>query len=214
MFLWLGAGVLFAILWASASTATKIALNTAQPLVIAEVRFGIAAGIMLLWSHLIRRNRLPHGKEWKQLSIYGLFNITIYLGLYVVAMQTVTAGIGALAVATNPVMITFLSFFFSKKKLTLSVLSAIIFGVLGVIIAAWPLFTEATVTTEGLLILLLSMLSYSVGAIYFSVKNWHGLTLFTINGWQTLIGGLLLLPVAALYYDPSMNLLNTAFWGV
>lgn len=110
---WLAAGILFAALWASASTATKIGLGAAQPLVIALVRFGIAAAIMLFVSHIISRHRLPAGTEWKQLIIYGLLNITIYLGFYVVAMQTVTAGIGSLAVATNPVFIT------TKKVITL-----------------------------------------------------------------------------------------------
>src|SRR5687768_2544200 len=102
-FKWLAAGTLFAALWASAATATKIGLSVGQPLVVAVVRFAVAAFIMLVIAHLIRRSRLPQKKEWKQLAVYGLFNITIYLGFYVVAMQTVSAGIGSLAIATNPV---------------------------------------------------------------------------------------------------------------
>ena len=61
---WLVAGTLFAALWASAATATKIGLTVAQPLVIAVVRFGMAAIIMLVIAHLIKRSRLPLGKEW------------------------------------------------------------------------------------------------------------------------------------------------------
>lgn len=209
---WIVAGVLFAILWASAATATKLGLTTSQPLIIAEMRFGIAAAIMLVYTHIFRGNRLPVGKEWIQLTIYGLLNITIYLGFYVIAMQSVTAGIGALAIATNPVMISFLSVFFLKKRLTGSIIAALLLGTAGVWCAAWPLLGQASVTTTGLLILLFSMLSYSVGAIYFSAKEWHGLPLFTINGWQTLIGGLLLLPFAVYHYDPQLNHLNTTFW--
>lgn len=210
---WIAAGILFAILWASASTATKIGLAIAQPLMIAVVRFGVASTIMLTWSHIVKGNRLPQKKEWKQLTVYGLLNITVYLGFYVIAMQTVTAGIGALAVATNPVMISFLSVFFLKKKLTLPVVLAIALGVVGVGCASWPLLGEATVTTKGLLILLFSMLSYSVGAIYFSAQEWNNLPLFTINGWQTLIGGLLLLPVALFFYSKPLNHFNKTFWS-
>ena len=47
--------------------------------------------------------------------IYGFLNITIYLGLYVIAMQNITAGIGALAIASNPVFISSLSVFFKKE---------------------------------------------------------------------------------------------------
>ncbi|MBK6936152.1 MAG: DMT family transporter [Chitinophagaceae bacterium] len=209
---WLAAGILFAALWGSASTATKLGLTVAQPLVISIVRFGIAAAIMLLVSHGIRKQRLPRGKEWKQITIYGLLNITIYLGCYVVAMQKVTAGIGALAVATNPVFISFLSVFFLKKELTSSLIISLTICSAGVICASWPLFADATVTAAGLLILLFSMLSYSVAAIYFSSQSWSGLSLFTINGWQTLLGGLFLLPVMVFFYEPSANHFETNFW--
>lgn len=210
---WLVAGTLFAALWASAATATKIGLTVAQPLVIAVVRFGMAAIIMLVIAHLIKRSRLPVKKEWKQIAVYGLLNITIYLGFYVIAMQTVSAGIGALAIATNPVYISFLSMFFLKKKLTAPVILSILVCMIGVIGAAWPLFDDATVTTKGLLILLFSMLSYSIAAIYFSAREWNGLSLFTINGWQTLLGGLFLLPFTLLLYKSDANYFDKTFWS-
>lgn len=209
---WIIAGVLFALLWASASTATKIGLAAAQPLVIAEMRFVIAALLMLLFSHLIKKQRLPSGKEWKYVTVYGLLNITVYLGCYATAMQQVTAGVGALAVATNPLFISFLSAIFLNKKLQSSVVTAILLGTSGVIIASWPLLKQAFVTAPGLLLLLFSMLSYSAGAIYFSSKKWNNLDLITINGWQTLIGGLLLLPFTIIFYHNAYNHFTRTFW--
>lgn len=209
---WLVAGTLFAALWASAATATKVGLLESQPLVIAVVRFGMGAFIMLFIAHIVKRYRLPQKNEWQQIAVYGLLNITIYLGFYVIAMQTVSAGIGSLAIATNPVYISFLSVFFLKQKLTNAVILAIIICMIGVVCAAWPLFKDATVTTSGLLILLFSMLSYSVGAIYFSSKQWNGLSLFTINGWQTLLGGLFLLPFTLFFYKDQDNHFNKTFW--
>ena len=211
---WLFAGIMFAFLWASASTATKIGLAVAQPLVIAVVRFGIAAMIMLVTVHLFMGKRMPSGKEWGMLAMYGLLNITIYLGSYVIAMQHVTAGIGSLSIASNPVFISFLSVFFLNKKMSFSICIAIFLGTCGVTIAAWPLFNQASVTTSGLIILFFSMLSYSAGAIYFSTRNWNGLDLLTINAWQTFIGGLLLLPVALFFYDTTANHFNLQFWYV
>jgi probable blue pigment (indigoidine) exporter len=209
---WLVAGTLFAALWASASTATKVGLTVAQPLVIAVIRFGMAAAIILFIAHVLKKQRLPGGKEWKQIAIYGLLNITIYLGFYVVAMQTVTAGIGALALGTNPVFISFLSVVFLRKKLTLPLILSLIVCTAGVVCAAWPLFADAAVTTKGLLILLFSMLSYSVAAIYFSSREWSGLSLTTINGWQTLLGGLFLLPFTLFFYKGEDNQYDKTFW--
>lgn len=209
---WIIAGLLFSILWASASTATKIGLSTAQPLVIAMVRFAIAAALMLFISHGILGNRLPAGKEWRQLAIYGLLNISIYLGCYVIAMGQVTAGIGSLAIATNPVFISFLSVILFRKPLPVKSIVALVICSAGVLCAAWPLLSEASVTIPGLLILLFGMLSYSLASIYFAAQRWNNLHLFTINGWQTLLGGLFLLPVTSCYYEHSANHFNLSFW--
>lgn len=209
---WFVAGFFFAVLWASASTATKIGLTVAQPLVIAVVRFGTAALVLLFVAHLLKKTRLPAGKEWKQLAAYGFLNITIYLGLYVIAMQTVTAGIGTLAVASNPVFMSFLSVFFLKKPLKKNLVISIVVCTLGVLCAAWPLMGTAAVEAKGLLLLFVSMFSYSAGAIYFSAKQWNGLSLLTINGWQTFFGGIFLLPFAFLFYHPSANDFNLTYW--
>jgi probable blue pigment (indigoidine) exporter len=209
---WVLGGTLFAVLWASASTATKIGLTVVQPLVLAEVRFAVASFIMLFIAHIILGQRLPTKSEWKQLVVYGLLNISIYLGLYVVAMKDITAGIGALGVGTNPVFISFLGIFFLKKKLHYTIIFSLIVCTLGVVCASWPLLGNATVNIKGLIILLVSMLSYSIGALYFSSKQWNGLSLLTINGWQTIIGGLLLLPFTIFFYKSQANQFNNRFW--
>lgn len=204
--------MVFAFLWASASTATKIALQSSQPLVIAQVRFAVAGIVMLIFVHVFRKQKLPRGVEWKQITIYGLLNITIYLGCYVIAMQHVTAGVGALAIATNPLFISFFSVFFLKQKLKFKIIVALLLGTVGVIIASWPLLEDTSVTTSGLFLLLFSMLSYSAGAIYFSSKKWNNLSIVTINGWQTTIGGILLLPFTIAGYKSSSNHFDFKFW--
>lgn len=204
---------MFALLWSSASTATKIALESSQPLVIAQVRFAVAAILMLLVTHLLFKQKLPKGAEWKQIVIYGFLNITLYLGCYVIAMQHVTAGVGTLAVATNPLFISFFSIFFLKKKLKSEIFVALLLGTSGVVIASWPLLENASVTISGLLLLLFSMLSYSAGAIYFSSKDWGNLNIVTINGWQTAIGGILLVPFTLWEYNGTQNHFDVKFWG-
>lgn len=210
---WIAAGLLFSIFWGSASTATKLGLAVGQPLVISIVRFAVAASIMLGYTHLIRRNRLPRGAEWKAIAIYGLLNISVYLGLYVIAMREVTASIGALATATNPLLISLMSVFFLNKKLTWKLAVSLIICMTGVFCAAWPHLGDAEVTVMGLAILLSCMISYSLAAIYISGKKFDNLSLITINGWQTLLGGLFLLPVALFFYKPELNHFNTKLWG-
>lgn len=205
-------GIAFAVLWASASTATKIGLNSAQPFVISIFRFIIAGAIMLFISHLVMRNRMPAKKEWIQISIYGVLNISFYLGLYVIAMQQVSAGLGSLAVATNPVFIALISAIWLSHKIKIQNILSLILCFVGVILASYPLLQNSYVTLTGILILLASMIAYSLGTVYFSRTNWNGLHIVTINGWQTIIGGFFLLPVLVATYRPNQNIFDTQFW--
>lgn len=205
-------GLVFAFLWASASTATKIGLESAQPFVIAFVRFLIAGTIMIFITHIIMKNRFPSKQEWKQIMIYGVLNITAYLGFFVVAMQNVSAGFGSLAVATNPVLIALLASMFFGYKLRISVIISLFICFAGVSIVAYPLMQSSLTTVGGILFMAASMISYSVGTIYYSKQNWNGLHILTINGWQTLLGGAFLLPILIYTYDGAQNEYNTVFW--
>jgi len=208
-----GAGLLFAVLWASASAATKIGLESAQPFMIAIARFGVAAVVMLLLAHLVLRKRLPAGKEWQQLSIYGLLNITIYLGLYVIAMQYVSAGLATLAIAVNPVFISLIAAVWFKQPVDRITFVSLALCMAGILVAAYPLLLDSYATPGGLALLLTSMLSYSAGALYFSQKKWNDLHILTINGWQTLLGGIFLLPFVIIFYEPDRNLYDGKWLG-
>lgn len=205
-------GLLFSFLWSSAAAATKIGLEFAQPFVIAFIRFLIAGSIMLLVSHIFMSKRIPKGKEWKQIIIYGALNITAYLGFYVIAMQNVSAGFGSLAVATNPVFIALLASLFFGYKLRLGAVVSMLICFVGVGIVAYPLMQSNLTTLEGILFMAASMISYSIGTLYYSRQKWDGLHILTINGWQTLLGGALLLPFLLYTYDGSENMYNAAFW--
>ncbi len=199
------AGITFAILWSSASTATKIGLNYAQPFVISIARFFLAGFLMLVITHVFLKQKLPHGEYWKKLAIYGLLNISIYLGIYIVAMQHASAGIGSLAIATNPVFISLISALYLKEKISRSAIFSLLICITGIIIAAYPMLQTSYVTATGLILLFVSMASYSISALYYSRQSWGGMHILTINGWQTLFGGILLLPIFFLTYEQGKN---------
>lgn len=208
------AGMVFAILWASASAATKVGLLSAQPFIIAIARFAVAATVMLVITHLVMGQPLPAGRHlWKRLAVYGFLNVGLYLGLYVVAMQEVSAGLGALFVATNPVIIAVMGALWYKQPMGGSTVVSFILCIAGMLLASYPLLGESYATPRGLTVLFLSMLSYSAGSIYFAKQDWGRLHILTINGWQTLIGGLCVLPFAWFFYDCTANVFDGKFWG-
>jgi probable blue pigment (indigoidine) exporter len=206
-------GLLFSMLWASASVAGKIGMQSVEPLLLFDVRFMFAGVLMLLYAHLFTRNKLPKSSDWKQLTLFGLLNTTLYLGLYIIALKQVSAGIGSLALATNPLMISVLTAVWTGRKVKRIQWLSIALGMIGVIIATYPLLENSTATVQGLGLMLLSMLCYSAGVIYFAETKWQ-LPSIVINGWQVFIGGILLLPFSYLMHHPNtINHFDARFWA-
>jgi probable blue pigment (indigoidine) exporter len=206
-------GLVFASLWASASVATKYSLlSCPSPLIISNIRFFIAGILMLLGAHLGYQYPLPKRSDWQPFVIYGLLNVTIYLGAFVMAMKEVSAGVGTLAVGTNPLIISLLSAIFYQKKIERNIVVGLLLGIIGVGIATYTPLLEATVTMRGILILMGSMLSYSLGTIYFSSREWTQPRL-VINGWQVFLGGVFLLPLTFLFSDFKTVNPDFHFWG-
>ncbi len=206
-------GLPFAAIWASASVASKLGLASAEPFTISFIRFSIAGILMVFVSHVLLRKALPKSSQWKQLAIYGLLNISLYLGLFIIAIGEVSAGLGSLAVAINPVIITVALAIWDKKKLPFLRVFSLIIGITGVTVCAYPLIIGSHASVRGLLILFLSMSVYSIGTIYFQKNKWNGLDILTINGWQTLFGALFTLPVLLLTWDGHQNKFDFGFWS-
>ncbi len=208
-------GLLFSILWASASVATKFGVESAPPLILANIRFFIAGSLLLGFSYAFGRDeayRWPTSKEFGQLALFGLLNTTLYLGLYVYAMKFTAAGIGSLAVSTNPLIIVLLSAYWLGRKPAVTEWVAIALGMTGIALATYPLLEGSYTTVLGLIILLVSMIAVSAASVYYASVQWK-LSNLLINGWQVMLGGIFLLPVTLISTDFSHIHLNAQFWA-
>jgi drug/metabolite transporter (DMT)-like permease len=207
-------GLLFSVLWASASVATKFGVESAPPLILANIRFFIAGILLLIFSYLFGKDdtyRLPKPHEFRQLALFGLLNTTLYLGLYVYAMKYSAAGIGSLAVSTNPLIIVLLSALWLGRRPVKADWVAILLGMLGVAIATYPLLKDSKTTTVGLTLLIISMVVVSAASVYYASVQWK-LSNLLINGWQVMLGGIFLLPVTLLSSDFSSMNWDVRFW--
>lgn len=204
-------GITFSILWASASIATKIGLKDTQPFILANVRFAVAGFIMLTYAIISGKKIRVSSKEFLQLCIYGFLNVTLYLGTFVLAMKHLSAGIGSLAIAISPLFITVFSTIFLKKQSKTSIWIGLFLSLFGVLLAAYPLLKISYADEFGLTIILLSMVTYSIGTIYYSSINWK-LDRVVINGWQVFLGGLFLTPITYFYFEPNSNNYTLNFW--
>ena len=183
---------------------------SAEPLTLFTTRFLIAGVLLLAFTFLERKFKLPQGKQWWQLLIFGVLNTTLYLGIFIIALKEVAAGITTLLLALNPLLISLFTSLWLKRKITLREWTSITIGIVGVSIATFPLVQNGHASIYGILLLLVSMLTYSLGSVYYSSVQWK-LSRTTINGWQVLIGGVLLLPFT-LYFEGSLTHYDFRFW--
>ncbi len=203
-------GILFSILWASASVAGKFGLFSVEPLVLFNLRFLLAGVILLSYIHTFQNARLPQGMEWKQLTIFGALNTALYLGIFIIALQYITAGITSLAIVLNPLFISIMSSVWIKRKVKSIEWISITLGMIGVGIAAYPLLKGSEVTVKGLCLLGLSMVSYSLGSVYYTTIPWT-LPRTSINAWQVFISGILIAPFTILFHTKP-NHFDLRFW--
>lgn len=211
----IGIGVVFSILWASASVATKFGVQSATPLILANVRFFIAGILLLGFSYAFNKGenyRLPSRKEFFQLALFGFLNTTLYLGLYVYAMKYTAAGIGSLAVSTNPLIIVLLSAWWLKRVPGWDEWLGIALGMAGIGIATYPLLENSHTTPLGIILLLISMVAVSAASVYYASIKWE-LPNLLINGWQVFLGGVFLLPATVFLADFSATSWDMQFWG-
>jgi probable blue pigment (indigoidine) exporter len=203
-------GFLFSALWASASSAGKFGIMSAEGLVLFVVRFFIAGILLLLYATFIQKDRFPLKNEWKPLFIFGALNTALYLGIFIVALSEVTAGITTIALALNPLLISFIMAIWLKRPVSALEWISIVIGIVGVVIVAYPLLKDSYATIPGLLMIALCMLAYSLGSVYYGTITWK-LSRTAINGWQVLIGGMLLVPLALLMHSKPNNF-DLRFW--
>ena len=174
-----------------------------QPLVLFQFRFFLAAFILLLYSRIFEPWRLPDKKEWIQLAIFGFFNITLYLSLFVLAINEVAAGIGSLSTSMSPLMMALLGGLFYNKKTNKTQILGLVLGIAGVWVAVIPLLGDNLATIKGITFLFISIMSYSWAALYYSDKTWT-LSRYAINGWQVLFGAIFLLPFTMFSSDGNL----------
>ena len=205
------AGLLFAMLWSSASVTTKIGIVSIEPLVLAFSRYIIAGILMLGFVFITTQNGLPNRKDWKPIFVLGLLNITFYSACFVLAIQQVAASVGSLSMALNPLFITVFAALWHKRPVQTWHWVGLILGILGIITAVFPFLLTGYATPTGLVLLLVSRILYSVAAVYYGQLKFQTSPML-INTWQTLLGGLCLVPFV-FWFHTRPNHFTPQVWG-
>ena len=175
--------------WGSTYLAIRVGVQDSPPLIFAGIRFIIAGSLMLGYCKL-KGYGLPKEKaDITNMAIVGLLMLLCGNGLVVYAEQWVSSGIASLIIATCPLFMAVIEFFFLKTiKMDLKTISGLLLGFGGVAYLILGNAEVSVIDLKGLIVLMLAALFWAAGSIYSKVIKFKG-HIFANIGTQMLAGG-------------------------
>jgi drug/metabolite transporter (DMT)-like permease len=132
---WLLVGI--NVLWGGSSLAAKVALGTEAhpqfpPMTLAFARFSMAAVLMYSVALWLRVDLAVSRRDWGRFWAMGVLGLAATYLLGYVGIRQTTASEAALIIATEPVFLVLLSFFFWRERLSVFKIGGIAAGLAGV----------------------------------------------------------------------------------
>lgn len=183
-------------IWGTTYIVTSQFLPPERPFIAALLRVLPAGIALILWSR-----RFPQRSEWWKLVITGILNIGAFQALLFVAAYRLPGGLAAVIGAIQPLVVMLLAWCVDRQR---SPWLAVVSACAGIIGMAMLLFSPQTVIDPlGIGAALLGAISMALGT--WLSRRWAiSLPVVAMTGWQLLIGGLVLLPIALLV-DPPLH---------
>jgi probable blue pigment (indigoidine) exporter len=165
----------------------------------------LPAGIaLLIWCR-----RFPLRNEWWKLIVTGILNIGAFQALLFIAAYRLPGGLAAVIGAIQPLLVMMLAWCVDRQR---SPWVAVLSAVTGIIGMALLLLSPHTVLDP------LGIMAAFSGAVSMALGTWLSrrwaisLPVVALTGWQLLIGGVVLAPVAWLV-DPPLQVTLTQAAG-
>lgn len=185
--------------WGTTYIATRVGAQQMPGLFMAGVR-QFLSGFILVGFFLLRGYRLPSWKELKNISVQGFFLLCVANGLLTWAMEYITGGLAAIIVALVPLFIALFSIWLSKcARISRWMWIGLTTGFAGIMIIFYDYLGQLQNKSFlfGVILALISVLSWSFGTVYTSRTKSSVGVLYNV-GLQMLIAGIIMLVVCAI----------------
>jgi drug/metabolite transporter (DMT)-like permease len=184
--------------WGTTYVAARVGAQQMPGLFVAGVR-QFLSGLILVSFFVIRGYKFPDWKEIKQISIQGFFLLCVANGGLTWAMEYITGGLAAIIVALVPIFIALFSTWLSKStRITRWMIVGLVVGFAGVLVIFYDYLGQPQHKgfLFGVMLSLISVLSWSFGTVYTSKQKSSIGILYNV-GLQMLIAGVIMLIVCA-----------------
>ncbi len=199
--------------WGSTYLAIRIGVQHFPPALLAGTRFFTAGLIVVVYAKF---KRIPFPKafhEYRQISIVGVLMLCTGSSMVFFASKWVNSGMSSLMIATVPLFMSFIeSVVLRRRSLSLRGWMGLLTGFGGVALLVLSNSQNGTMHINGVLLLLLSAISWSVGSIYSREFHPSG-DLITHIGIQMISGGIAITIVGVLLGETSQLQMNVAGLG-
>ncbi len=157
----------FVLIWSTGFVFAKMALPYAETMTLLATRFLLAVGLLLLIS-LIWKAKWPRDpKQILHIAVAGILLHATYLGgVFASIEQGLQAGVAALIVGIQPLLVAFAAGIFLKEKITSRQWIGLTLGVSGVILVVWAKLENGLGTPLGVSIAVLALFGISIGTVY------------------------------------------------
>src|SRR6185437_1900651 len=120
------------VIWGSTYLGIRIGLTGFPPFALAAIRFFAAGIAMYAWLRL-RGVKPPTRRQWRNAAITGVLLLLFGNGLVCFAEQSVTSGIAAVAIASEPLFVAMVLFAYRDRPSRNEIVGLVV-GFLGVIV--------------------------------------------------------------------------------
>ncbi|MFB7670352.1 DMT family transporter [Kitasatospora purpeofusca] len=184
------------VAWGANYYVTREFLPADRPLWGAALR-ALPAGLLLL----ALRPRRPRGAWWWRTAVLGLLNTAGFFVLLYIASQSLATSVASTVMAASPLAMLLLAWLLTAARPARAHLLGALVGLAGV--GLMLLTRSEPVSLPGLSASVAAMLVSSLG--YVLAARWReGADVLATTAWQLLAGGLVLLPLAAVFEGPPV----------
>ena len=190
---------LVSFFWGTTYIASRIGAQHMPGLFVSGLR-QFLSGMILVSYFLLRGYKLPGWVVMKKISIQSIFMLCLANGLLTWSVEYISGGLAAIIAALVPLFIVLFTVWLSKcAKITPWMIVGLVVGFAGVLTIFYDYLAEMQNKTfvYGVILALLSTLSWSFGTVYTSKQKPPIDILFNV-GLQMLIAGILVLVACAI----------------
>ncbi|WP_276503699.1 DMT family transporter [Terrimonas pollutisoli] len=190
---------LVSFFWGTTYIASKIGAENMPGLFVSGLR-QFMSGLILVAYFLIRGYQLPGWDVLKKISVQSIFMLCLANGLLTWSLEYISGGLAAIIAALVPLFIALFTVWLSKcAKITRWMVVGLVVGFAGVFTIFYDYLAQLQSKTFvfGVILALLSTLSWSFGTVYTSKQKPPIDILFNV-GLQMLIAGIVVLMVCGI----------------